>query len=420
MIMTFVIVAAVLVGATGLILGMFLGVASEKFKVEVDERESQVRAALPGNNCGACGFPGCDGCAKAIAQGEAPANQCPVGGADVAAKIAAIMGSDAGDTSSEKMVAFVHCQGSCEKAKQTYSYSGIADCDNIFVVPNGTEKECPYSCCGYGSCVKACHFDAIHVVNGVAVVDKEKCVACGACQKACPKGIISLVPYKKKHIVACKNQLKGKQVKDACQVGCIACGMCERNCPFDAIHVENDLAVMNEKCKDCGICAQKCPTGAITGKRPPKPAAAAGAEGGKASTAAPAAKPAASEKPAGKVSETAKPSGTSKTDAANQKPVEGKAPAVEKKAETSGAAGPEAQGAKAAGEAGQAANAEKPAETQSQPDKPSDKKDEAAVTAAGEDKKSPAETSGTEKQAGGKPGRSGKSGKYGKNRKSRR
>ena len=264
---TLILVAAILVGATGLILGIFLGVASEKFSVEVDEKEALVRAALPGNNCGACGFPGCDGCAKAIAKGEAPVTQCPVGGAPVAEKIAGIMGAGAVSMDTEKKVAFVHCQGDCDKTVQKAHYSGIADCNDLAVVPGGTEKACPYSCCGYGSCVKACAFDAIHVVNGVAVVDKEKCTACGACIKACPKALISFVPYKKKYIVACKNLLKGKQVKDACSIGCIACGICEKNCPFDAIHVLNDLAVMDEKCKDCGICAQKCPTSAITGKR---------------------------------------------------------------------------------------------------------------------------------------------------------
>ncbi|ETP72896.1 electron transport complex, RnfABCDGE type, B subunit [Lachnospiraceae bacterium JC7] len=314
MIVTFIIVAAGLVGATGLILGMFLGVASEKFKVEVDETEAKVRAALPGNNCGACGFPGCDGCAKAIASGAAPVNQCPVGGAPVAEKIAAIMGTDASGETADKKVAFVRCQGDCTKAKQAFHYTGIADCSDLSVVPNGSEKECPYSCCGYGTCVKACKFDAIHIVNGVAKVDKEKCVACGACVKACPKHIIDFVPYKKKHIVACQNHLKGKTVKDACAVGCIACGMCEKNCPFDAIHVIDGLAVMNDKCKDCGICAQKCPVGAITGKRPVKPAApkapaaaAAPATADKAAAAVEtkASAPATAEKPAEQPDNTA-------------------------------------------------------------------------------------------------------------------
>ena len=123
---TLILVAAGLVGATGLILGLFLGVASEKFKVEVDEREAEVRAALPGSNCGACGFPGCDGCAKAIAKGQAPVNQCPVGGAPVAEKIAAIMGTGSVSVDNVKKVAHVHCQGDCDKAKQQAHYSGIA------------------------------------------------------------------------------------------------------------------------------------------------------------------------------------------------------------------------------------------------------------------------------------------------------
>ena len=137
---TLILVAAGLVGATGLILGLFLGVASEKFKVKVDEREAEVRAALPGSNCGACGFPGCDGCAKAIAKGEAPVNQCPVGGAPVAEKIAAIMGTGSVSMDNVKKVAHVHCQGDCDKAKQQAHYSGIADCNDLVVVPGGTEK----------------------------------------------------------------------------------------------------------------------------------------------------------------------------------------------------------------------------------------------------------------------------------------
>ena len=148
----YIVIAAVLIGVVGLVIGVFLGVASEKLKVEVDEREAKVRECLPGNNCGACGFPGCDGCAKAIANGEAAVNQCPVGGAAVAAKIADVMGVKAEPVDeSNKKVAFVRCQGHCSKAKQIYHYSGIADCSELAVVPNGSEKECAYSCCGYGT-----------------------------------------------------------------------------------------------------------------------------------------------------------------------------------------------------------------------------------------------------------------------------
>ena len=110
--MTGLLLAAGVIGAIGIIIGVLLGIASEKFKVEVDEKEILVRAELPGNNCGGCGFPGCDGLANAIAAGTAPVNGCPVGGAAVADKIAAIMGVESG--SAERQVAFVKCKGTCD------------------------------------------------------------------------------------------------------------------------------------------------------------------------------------------------------------------------------------------------------------------------------------------------------------------
>ena len=177
--MTGIIIAACAVGVTGLLLGLFLGFMGKKFAVEVDQKEIDVRAELPGNNCGGCGYAGCDALAKAIAAGEADCGACPVGGAAVAAKIAAIMGAEAG--SQERMTAFVKCGGDCDKAKNNYVYSGVQDCTMMNIAPNGGPKGCTYGCMGYGSCVKACPFDAIHVVNGVAVVDKEKCKACRKC-----------------------------------------------------------------------------------------------------------------------------------------------------------------------------------------------------------------------------------------------
>ena len=146
---TGIIIAAIIVGATGIIIGVLLGVASEKFKVEVDEKEILVREELPGNNCGGCGFPGCDGLAKAIAEGTAPVDACPVGGAPCAEKIAAIMGVEAG--SSEKMVAFVKCKGTCDKAKSQYNYFGIKDCKMAAVVPGSGDKALGDE---YGRCVE--------------------------------------------------------------------------------------------------------------------------------------------------------------------------------------------------------------------------------------------------------------------------
>ncbi len=257
-----IIIAAAVVGAVGLVIGVLLGVASEKFKVEVDEKEILVRNELPGNNCGGCGYPGCDGLAKAIAAGEAAVDACPVGGAPVGAKIAAIMGVEAGGA--EKQVAFVKCKGTCDKTNMQYRYYGIDDCRKVSVVPGAGEKACAYGCMGYGTCVKACQFDAIHIVDGVAVVDKEKCVACGKCVAACPNHLIELVPYKAEHLVQCSSHDKGKDVKAKCENGCIGCTLCTKQCEVGAIHMENNLAVIDYSlCTNCGKCASKCPAKVI-------------------------------------------------------------------------------------------------------------------------------------------------------------
>lgn len=260
--MSGIITATLVVGVIGLVVGVFLGIAAIRFHVEVDEKEEAVLAALPGNNCGGCGYAGCSGLAAAIAKGEAPVNACPVGGEPVGKVISEIMGVTA--EASVRKVAFVHCKGDCDNANVDYDYSGVEDCRMLAFVPNGGPKTCNYGCLGYGSCVKVCPFDAIHVENGIAVVDKDACKACGKCVAACPKGLISLVPYDAKHIVACSSKEKGPVVMKACKVGCIGCSMCKKNCPADAITIDSFLASIDqEKCTGCGTCKEKCPKGAI-------------------------------------------------------------------------------------------------------------------------------------------------------------
>lgn len=203
-----IVTAVAVVGGVGLLLGVFLGIASIVFKVEVDEKEEAVLSVLPGNNCGGCGFPGCSGLAAAIAKGEAPVNACPVGGEPVGKKVAAIMGVEAGET--VRMAAFVKCAGDCDKTTKIYEYTGVEDCGMVRYVPDGGAKSCNYGCLGYGNCVKACPFDAIHIVNGIARVDKEKCKACGKCVAACPKQLIELIPYDSKVTVACSSREIGR------------------------------------------------------------------------------------------------------------------------------------------------------------------------------------------------------------------
>ncbi|WP_066891301.1 RnfABCDGE type electron transport complex subunit B [Clostridium nigeriense] len=253
-----IIIATSVLGGTALIIGILLGIAGEKLQVEVNEKELQVRELLPGNNCGGCGYPGCDGLASAIAAGKAEINSCPVGGLNVANKISEVMGVTLEEK--EKQVAFVRCGGTCDKTKKKYNYYGIEDCRKAVIAPGGGDKACSYGCLGYGSCVKECLFDAIHIVDGIAVVDKEKCVACGKCVSTCPNSLIELIPYSADYRVQCMSNDRGKDVKTVCDAGCIGCTLCTRVCESKAITVENNLAKIDySKCTNCGKCAEKCP-----------------------------------------------------------------------------------------------------------------------------------------------------------------
>ena len=255
---TGIIIAVATVGGVGLLISIFLSIFGNLFKVEVDEKEQAVLEALPGNNCGGCGYAGCANLAEAIAKGEAAVNACPVGGAPVAEKIGAIMGLDAG--AGTKMVAYVKCAGTCEKASNNYNYLGLNDCKMAASVPGAGPKACDYGCMGMGSCVKACKFDAISIVDGIAVVDKEKCTSCGMCVKTCPNHLIELIPYDASVVVSCSSKDKGPQVMKVCKTGCIGCGICAKNCEAGAITVTDFCAhIDQDKCTGCGTCQEKCP-----------------------------------------------------------------------------------------------------------------------------------------------------------------
>lgn len=256
-----ILVPVCIVGGMGLLFGILLGVASKVFAVKTDERVPQILEVLPGANCGGCGFAGCNAYANALVTGGVRPNMCPVGGAEVAQKIADILGVESEEK--EKMVARVLCNGTPERALQKYVFDGPMDCHSAARLGGG-EKMCPHGCLGLGSCTKVCRFDAIHIENGLAVVDVNKCVACGACAAECPKKIIKLLPAKSKYTITCKSVEKGKLTRHDCTVGCIGCGICAKACPQEAITVKDNLAAIDPlKCVNCGICAEKCPRHAI-------------------------------------------------------------------------------------------------------------------------------------------------------------
>lgn len=260
--------------ALGTIFGASLAFASQKFAVETDERVDAIDAILPQANCGGCGYPGCLSYAEAVVDGSTAIDLCTVGGSPVTAEIARIMGVESID-SDNRMVAKVKCMGGSNCLDQA-QYEGVSGClAKTFVA--GGPKSCKDGCLGDGDCVAVCQFDAIYINElGVAQVDSEKCVGCKMCVASCPKGIIDMVPASNRVHVLCANKEIGPQVKKNCSEACIACRLCEKACKFDAIHVVNNLAIIDyEKCVNCMLCAKACPTGAIEAIKPVKKAAPA-------------------------------------------------------------------------------------------------------------------------------------------------
>jgi len=256
-----IVIAILVLGIMGGVFGLILAIASQVFAVKTDPRMEEILGHLAGANCGGCGYAGCADCAAHILAGTAPVNSCAPGGAENAAAIAKIMGVEVQQT--EKMVAFVRCNGGTNAVKR-FEYKGVHDCVGATKVAAGP-LDCTFGCLGFGSCVEACKFDAMHIgPNGVALVNPEKCTDCRACVAACPRHLITPVPYASKVHVACFNKDKGKAAMSVCANSCIACGLCEKNCSFDAIHVIDGVAVIDyAKCKACKICTKVCPRNAI-------------------------------------------------------------------------------------------------------------------------------------------------------------
>ena len=260
--MTIILITAAFAAILAFVLGTALGFFRDFFAVPSDPLADSIREALPGANCGACGFAGCENYAVAVAAGKAGISSCTVGGPAVAEKLAALTGKSG--ESVQQIVAVLACQGSYLHAPQKGSYTGIETCRGAKISTGGT-KLCAWGCLGFGDCVKACVFGALgfNKEKGLPVIDYAKCTGCRMCMNECPQGIIKGISGDQKGAMTlCSNLNPNRQlVAKSCKIACIKCSLCVKNCPQQCIDLSSNIPVVDyTKCNSCGTCAEKCPT----------------------------------------------------------------------------------------------------------------------------------------------------------------
>ena len=256
-----ILLPALIIGAIGAVCGIILAIVSAVMAVPVDEKLEKIKGLLPGANCGACGFPGCDGYAGAIVYDDAPLTSCPPGGSHLVDDLSEALGKEASQAIQEKAVVLCRC---CDIVRMDkLNYIGENTCTYASQMYGGPTA-CFFACQGFGDCITACKYEAIRIVNGLAVVDASLCVGCKLCVSSCPKGLIQMAPVTNTAIVFCSSKDWGPHVRKVCSLGCIGCSRCVKACSKEAVVVENFLAKVDyDKCDGCGDCAKICPMGII-------------------------------------------------------------------------------------------------------------------------------------------------------------
>jgi len=255
------ILSIFVLGILGFVFAALLGYAADYFKLEEDPRLQAIIKILPGTNCGACGSASCHNFAERLIKGEVQVSGCVAGGAEVAEKLAKFMGVEG--LVVHKKLAIIHCGATEKQRKKKANYNGVKTCQAADLVDDGG-LFCAYACLGYGDCYCVCPFDAIRMHEGLPIIGRDKCTACGKCVEACPRKIISLRLFAKPYVIACSSRDPGAYVRKICPVGCIACKICEKEAP-ELFKVIDNLAVIDYTISDIDgdKAVEKCPTKCI-------------------------------------------------------------------------------------------------------------------------------------------------------------
>jgi Na+-translocating ferredoxin:NAD+ oxidoreductase subunit B len=258
-----ILTAVAIVGGVGLLFAVLIAVANRKFRVWEDPRIDGVANMLPNANCGACGLPGCRAFAESAVAGTIEPAACTVAAAEVRSEIATYLGVDAG--TAVKRAARLLCGGGANVSTQQAEYLGHSSCAAAAVVAGGG-KGCAWGCLGLADCVRSCDFDAMFMsIDGLPMIDIDKCTACGDCVDACPKDLLEILPVEHRLLVQCRNLIAGDEILDDCRVACTACGKCVQDAAPGLISVASGVAVIDYSRIELAsaVAVSRCPTDSI-------------------------------------------------------------------------------------------------------------------------------------------------------------